>query len=95
MPEQKKKLPFLGVEIDVADVPVVQSDEHQQLTTYTLEDGSLIKVRYVATAILRVEGEYLPDGSPIYFVMATPVTKVVESKIKGEPKEGKAKPKPN
>lgn len=93
MPEQKKKLPFLGVEIDVVDVPVVKSDE--QLNTYHLEDGSVLKVRSVATAILRVDGEYLPDGSPIYFIMATPVTKVVESKIKGEPKEEKAKPKPN
>lgn len=92
MPEKKKKLPFLGVEIEVAEVPVMKSDE--QLNTYWLEDGSVIRVRNVATAILRVEGEYLPDGSPIYFIMATPVTTVVEAKLKGETKEEK-KAKPN
>jgi len=89
MPEKKKKLPFFGHEVDVAEVPIIKTDE--QLNTYILEDGSVIRVRSVATSIVRVEGHYLPDGSPIYIVMATPVTSVVESKIKGEPKQEKAK----
>jgi hypothetical protein len=90
MPEKNKKLPIFGHEVDVAEVPIVKSDE--QINTYWLEDGSVIRVRTVATSILRVEGHYLPDGSPIYIVMATPVTNVVESKIKGEPKQEKVKP---
>jgi hypothetical protein len=90
MPEKNKKLPFFGLEIDVAEVPIIKTDE--QLNTYWLEDGSVIRVRSVATSIVRVEGHYLPDGSPIYIVMATPVTSVSESKIKGEPKQEKAKP---
>jgi hypothetical protein len=90
MPEKKKKLPIFGHEVDVAEVPILRNEE--QLNTYWLEDGSVIRVRSVATSILRIEGQYLPDGSPIYIVMATPVTNVAESKLKGEPKE---KVKPN
>jgi hypothetical protein len=90
MPETKKKLPFLGFEIEVSEVPVIRADE--QLSTYVLEDGSVIKVRNVATSIMRVEGQYLPDGSPVYFILVTPVTSVVESKLKGEKKLEKGKP---
>ena len=94
MPETTKKLPIFGFEVDVAVVPVVKSDE--QLNTYFLEDGSVLKVRSVATSIMRVEGQYLPDGSPVYIVLATPVTSVESSKIKGEPKQEKqGKGKPN
>jgi len=90
MPETKKKIPMLGFEIDVVDVPVVKADE--QLSTYVLEDGSVLKVRGVATSVLRVDGQYLPDGSPVYFILVTPVTSVVESKIKRDENPEKVRP---
>ena len=81
---------MLGLELDVSEVPVVQSDEHEHINTYVLEDGSVLRVRSVATSILRVEGQYLPDGSPIYLVLATPVTSVASSRLKkGDAKEAR------
>lgn len=85
MPETKKKLPMFGFEVECAVVPVLKTDEC--FNTYMLEDGSVLKVKSVATSFLRVEGQYLPDGSPIYIVMATPVASVVESTLKKEKKD--------
>jgi len=93
MPETKKKFPMFGFEIDVAEVPIVKTDE--RLNTYVLEDGSVLRVKSVATSVLRIEGQYLPDGSPIYIVMATPVTSVESSVLKKEKSESDTKGKIN
>jgi hypothetical protein len=82
--EAKKKLPVFGLEIEVSDVPIIKVDE--QINRYTLEDGTVLKVKSVATAMLRVDGQYMPDGSPIYIVVATPVASVESSLLK-KPKE--------
>jgi hypothetical protein len=80
MPETKKKLPVFGLEVEVSDVPIIKVDE--QINRYTLEDGTVLKVKSVATAMLRVDGQYMPDGSPIYIVLATPVASVESSALK-------------
>ena len=74
MPEAKKKLNMLGTSIDVAEVPITSSEE--LLNTYKLEDGSVLKVKNVATSVMRVEGQFLPDGRPVYLVFSTPVVNV-------------------
>jgi hypothetical protein len=79
MPEQKKKIPLFGTELEVADVPVLDSKEPYY--EYDLEDGSHLRVKHVATAILRIEGQFLPDGSPVYFIMSSPVISVVSSTL--------------
>lgn len=83
MPETKKKLPVFGLEIEVSDVPIVKVDE--QINKYTLEDGTVLRVKSVATSIMRIDGQFLPDGSPIYIVASTPVSSVESSKIRKEP----------
>jgi hypothetical protein len=35
---------------------------------YLLSDGTLIKLKAVVTEVWRVEGEYDPDGNPVYVV---------------------------
>jgi hypothetical protein len=79
MPEEKKKFPMLGRDVDVAIVPILKSSEG--FNEYTLEDGSVLKVKSVATSIMRVEGQFLPDGRPIYMVFTTPVVNVEHSTI--------------
>jgi len=81
MPEEKKRVPMLGVEIDVADVPIKRATEF--FNEYELEDGSLLKVKSVATSMLRIEGQFTPDGKPIYIVLTGPVVNVVSSTIVG------------
>lgn len=79
MPEQKKRVPMLGLEIDVADVPICKATEF--FNEYELEDGSVLKVKSVATSILRIEGQFTPDLKPVYIVITGPVVNVVSSKL--------------
>lgn len=79
MAETKRKLPLFGCEIDVSDVPIVDLTEY--FNQYTLEDGSVIKVKGTATRVVRVDDHFLPDGSPIYIVYMTPVTSVQSSPL--------------
>jgi hypothetical protein len=76
MPETKKQLDIFGKMTDVADVPIVESSE--VFNTYKLEDGAILKVKNVATSIVRVEGQFfpLPDGRPVYLVFTSPVVNV-------------------
>jgi hypothetical protein len=74
-----KTIRLFGHEIPVTDVPVVESEE--RFIQYKLEDGTVLKVKNVATSVLRVDNEYLPDGNPIYLVLANPVVSVVTSPL--------------
>lgn len=87
MAEKKKKIPLLGHEFDVSEVPIVSPEEH--VNKYTLEDGTVLRVKNVATSILRVDGQWMPDGNPIYIVMATPVASVETSTLKKPKEQGK------
>jgi hypothetical protein len=88
MPEIKKKLPIFGHEIDVSDVPIIKAEEH--FNKYVLEDGTVLNVKSVPTSIMRIDGQFMPDGSPIYIINATPVSSVESSKIKKLPENKKA-----
>jgi hypothetical protein len=81
MAETKKKMPLFGTEMEVSDVPIAKSQE--AFNTYELEDGTVLKVKNVATSILRVEGQFnpLPDGRPIYLVFTSPVVSVESSPL--------------
>ena len=78
--EQKRKMAILGKEMDVADVPIKKATEF--FNEYELEDGSVLKVKCVATSVLRVEGQFTPDGRPIYIVLTSPATSVMKSELK-------------
>ena len=54
-------------------------------TTYTLSDGSVIKVRVTLKSVLRLEGEFDQGGNPVYYVGTDAAMRVVKSKIHGEP----------
>jgi hypothetical protein len=79
MPEQKRMMTILGKEMEVSDVPIAEMKE--PVCEYTLEDGSVLRVRNVATAVLRLEGQFNPDGTPIYLVLTSPNVAVQSSKI--------------
>jgi hypothetical protein len=76
-------LPLFGHEVDVSDVPIVKADE--RFNHYVLEDGSVIRVKATATTVLRVDGQFLPDGSPIYIVITSPAVGVESSPLKKTP----------
>jgi hypothetical protein len=87
MPETKKTMPVFGLEVEVSDVPVVSGGSDELTHKYTLEDGTVLSIRYIVTSMLRVDGQFMPDGSPIYVAFSSPVIKVESSpltKPKGE-----------
>jgi hypothetical protein len=55
--------------------------------TYTLSDGTTLKVKLVLRGVKRLKN-YEPDGSPIYVINSINVVRAVDI-----PKELKAKPK--
>lgn len=75
MPEQK--MPLFGTEAEVTDVPILKSTEPWY--EYDLEDGSSLRVKWVPTSIIRMDGQYNADDTPLYLILATPVVSVVNS----------------
>jgi hypothetical protein len=74
-----KTIKVFGHDVPVTEVPVIEAEE--RFIQYKLEDGTILKVKNVATSVLRVNEQYLPDGSPVYLVLANPVVSVVSSPL--------------
>ena len=75
MPGPKKKQIDLGGRVvDAQAVPIL--GEQEFWNTYTLEDGSVVRIKLVAQEILRVDGMWDTDGNPVYVVRSTNVTSV-------------------
>ena len=77
MPEQRKTLTLLGQDIQVIEKDIESSKE--SFNEYTLADGTVLKVKNVATSIAQIEGQTMPDGSPMFLIFSTPVITVVTS----------------
>jgi len=71
---RKVKVPFSGKEMDGTVVSVQQTQEYWN--QYLLEDGSVIKMKLVATDIVRVDGQYDKEGNPVYIVKSTNIVSV-------------------
>ena len=78
MPERKFKMVLLGHETDVTEVNIVEK-KNERMAEYTLEDGSLIRFIAYPTSVIRLDGQYNPDGTPIYLVLNQPLTTVVST----------------
>ena len=74
---KRKKTVKLGSEsVDGTVIDIMQCTENWN--QYMLEDGSVIKIKLVATEAIRLDHRYDNEGNPIYLltsknVMATPV----------------------
>lgn len=55
-----------GKVIDGSIIEITSSQENWN--HYLLEDGTAIKVKAVATEVVRVDGEYDNEGNPIYMI---------------------------
>jgi hypothetical protein len=79
MAETTRKLRIFDNDVEVVDVPFEAITE--RFNEYELGDGSIIKVKAVATAVMRVKEQFTPDGDPIYIVVTNATTKVVRSPL--------------
>jgi hypothetical protein len=64
----KKKYSFAGREIMGQEVPF--EAERESWNAYLLEDGTTLKLKAVASSIVRLD-EYLPNGDPVYIANAS------------------------
>lgn len=70
----KVKINF-GPEI-VEATPIEVNQANEYFNQYFLEDGTLLKMKLVATKIFRIDGRYDGEGNPLYFVQSTNVVSV-------------------
>jgi hypothetical protein len=66
----KKKFNFAGREIMGEEIEF--ETERESWNTYILLDGTKVKLKAVASSIIRLD-EYLPNGDPMYIVNASNV----------------------
>lgn len=50
--------------------------ERENFSTYLLEDGTTLRIKVVLTEAIRIDGEYQPNGDPVYAVQAAQVLAV-------------------
>jgi hypothetical protein len=55
-------------------IPVNNTTENWN--EYLLDDGTVLKIKIVLTEVMRVEGEFDPQGNPMYLVNSQPVVNV-------------------
>ena len=81
-------MPKLPMEVLAGSVDLDFKEIEENWNTYTLSDGTTIKVKLVLRGVKRLK-RYEPDGSPIYVINSINVVRSVDvpSDLKAKPKE--------
>ncbi len=76
MPATRRKIRMApnGPEKEAQLIDIQQSDEHWN--QYLLSDQTVVKMKLVATEVWRVDGEYDPEGNPIYLIKSSNVVNI-------------------
>ena len=70
------KVPYQGRQVDAETVDFMTRKE--DFNEYQLADGKIIKIKMVATRIVRLVGEFTPDGNPVYLIQSQNVVAPIE-----------------
>lgn len=71
---EKVKLNFGSEIVEATPVDVNQASEY--FNQYFLEDGTVLKMKLVATKVFRIDDRFDQDGNPVYFVQSTNVLSI-------------------
>ena len=74
MAEEKVTINFGGRQVQALPIEVNQSGENWN--EYLLEDGTVLKMKLVLKKVYKVDGEFDPEGNPVYVMQSTNVTSV-------------------
>lgn len=74
MPGKRKINLADGSEVEGSVMTFRSSGEHWN--EYLVDDGSVVRIKLVATEVLRIDGQYDPQGNPVYLVQSTNVMSV-------------------
>ncbi len=77
-----------GKPLEVTEVSFQNAREHWN--EYLLDDGTILKLKPVATEVFRVDGRYDVEGNPVYLLRSRNVVVVNASEQVKKPKEGGA-----
>jgi hypothetical protein len=79
MAERKVKVPFgeSGAMADGVEVTVDESTE--RWSEYKFSDGSILRGKLTVTSAVRIEGQFDPQGHPMYAINMTPALLIAES----------------
>jgi hypothetical protein len=79
MPERKVQVPFgmPGQMVDGVEVSVDESTE--KWSEYKLSDGTVIRGKMTIISAVRVDGQFDPQGNPMYAINMTPAMAIVAS----------------
>lgn len=75
MPERRIRVTLpTGGTADAVEIGVSEATE--RWTDIKLEDGSFLRIKAVVMGVVRLEGQFDPDGNPMYMVRANQVMSV-------------------
>ena len=83
--ERRRKIRFGDRQVDATEMGFQTGGEHWN--EYLVQDGSVIRLKPVVTEILRIDGEYDPEGNPVYVVKSASVVPVLASDKARKPPE--------
>lgn len=65
----------MGKLMNGMEVPVEESTE--KWSEIKLEDGTIIRIKQSVASVIRVDGQYDPEGNPLYIVKSAPAVAIV------------------
>jgi hypothetical protein len=80
MAEKRIKVPFpppSGPMVDASEVQVRESNE--RWSEVTLEDGTVLRIKPNVMSAVRVDGQFDPEGNPMYGIKAAHTVTIVSS----------------
>jgi hypothetical protein len=80
MAERRIKIPFptpTSPLMDGSEVGVAESTE--KWSEVTLEDGTVIRIKPSVISAIRMDGQYDPEGNPVYAVKANHIVTITST----------------
>jgi len=74
---KKVQVPYNGRIVPGTEVPVTETIE--RWTEISLEDGTRLRLKSAIMTAVRIDGEYDPEGNPMYVLNAAPVLAMIEA----------------
>ena len=80
MPEKKVRVPFptpTSPQRDGSEVQVSESNE--KWSEFTLEDGTILRIKTSLVSAIRIDGEFDQEGNPSYALKMQPMIAVISA----------------
>jgi hypothetical protein len=80
MAEKRVKVPFPTPQSPVVDgAEVLVKESNERWSEITLEDGTVIRIKPNVISAIRIDGQYDPEGNPMYGIKAGHNVTIVSS----------------